>query len=98
MIWDMATAIKRELRELVASGCTVIQIEEPTIHFIACHYPELKYVNLENLVVTSDYGYGRQGTNRLVAFYKTAATAQGANIIRREHGLPETYVPVLIRD
>ena len=24
---------------------------------------------------------------------KTAATAQGANIIRREYGLPETYVP-----
>jgi 5-methyltetrahydropteroyltriglutamate--homocysteine methyltransferase len=40
MIWDMATAINRELRELVASGCTVIQIEEPTIHFIACYYPD----------------------------------------------------------
>ena len=53
----------------------------------------LKYVNLENLVVTSDCGYGRQGANRLIAFYKTAATAQGANIVRREQGLPETYVP-----
>ena len=204
MIWDMATAINRELRELVASGCSVIQIEEPTIHFIACYYPDatdtlnflteainhelaglenaevwihtcwgnpmmqrvfdktsyanaleiyldrvkcdvltlemkdrgmaelellgawkgktkkkfaigvvshrtlnadtpvevaneirkaLKYVDLENLVVSSDCGFGRQGANRLVAFYKTAATAQGANIIRREHGLPETYVP-----
>ena len=41
MIWDMATAINRELRELVASGCSVIQIEEPTIHFIACYHPEL---------------------------------------------------------
>ena len=40
MIWDMATAINRELRELVASGCSVIQVEEPTIHFIACYYPE----------------------------------------------------------
>jgi hypothetical protein len=28
-----------------------------------------------------------------VAFYKTAAAAQGANIVRREYGLPETYVP-----
>ena len=36
----MATAINRELRDLVASGCSVIQIEEPTIHFIACYYPE----------------------------------------------------------
>jgi 5-methyltetrahydropteroyltriglutamate--homocysteine methyltransferase len=40
IIWDMATAINRELRELVAAGCTVIQIEEPTIHFIACYYPD----------------------------------------------------------
>ena len=40
MIWDMATAINRELRELVASGCSVIQVEEPTIHFIACYHPE----------------------------------------------------------
>jgi methionine synthase II (cobalamin-independent) len=42
MIWDMATAINRELRELVALGCSVIQIEEPTIHFIACYYPDAK--------------------------------------------------------
>ena len=48
---------------------------------------------VENLLVTSDCGFGRQGANRLVAFYKTAAAAQGANIVRREHGLPETYVP-----
>jgi 5-methyltetrahydropteroyltriglutamate--homocysteine methyltransferase len=203
MIWDMATAINRELRELVASGCSVIQVEEPTIHFIACYHPEatdtlnfltealnhelsglesaeiwihtcwgnpmmqrvfdktsyanalaiylerincdvltlemkdrglaelellgawkgrtkkkfalgmvshrtlnaetpnevaadirkaLKYVDVENLLVTSDCGFGRQGANRLVAFYKTAATTQAANIVRREHGLPETYI------
>lgn len=53
----------------------------------------LKYVDLDNLIITSDCGFGRQGANRLVAFYKTAAAAQGANIVRREHGLPETYVP-----
>ena len=204
MIWDMATAINRELRELVASGCSVIQVEEPTIHFIACYHPEatdtlefltealnhelsglenaevwihtcwgnpmmqrvfdktsyanaleiyldrvncdvltlemkdrglaeiellgawkgktrkkfaigvvshrtlnaetpaevaddirkaLQYVDVENLLITSDCGFGRQGANRLVAFYKSAAAAQGANIVRREHGLPETYVP-----
>jgi 5-methyltetrahydropteroyltriglutamate--homocysteine methyltransferase len=53
----------------------------------------LKYVNAENLLVTSDCGFGRQGANRLVAFYKSAAAAQGANIIRRELGLPATYIP-----
>jgi len=53
----------------------------------------LQYVDVENLLITSDCGFGRQGANRLVAFYKSAAAAQGANIVRREHGLPETYVP-----
>jgi hypothetical protein len=53
----------------------------------------LQYIDVENLVITSDCGFGRQGANRLVAFYKSAAAAQGANIVRREHGLPETYVP-----
>jgi 5-methyltetrahydropteroyltriglutamate--homocysteine methyltransferase len=36
----MATAINKELQELVAAGCSVIQVEEPTIHFIACYHPE----------------------------------------------------------
>ena len=53
----------------------------------------LKYVDVENLLVTSDCGFGRQGANRMVAFYKSAAAAQGANIVRREHGISETYVP-----
>jgi hypothetical protein len=29
----------------------------------------------------------------MVAFYKAAASAQGANIVRREYGLAESYVP-----
>ncbi len=204
MIWDMATAINRELRELAAAGCKVIQVEEPTIHFMSAFYPDdtdtldflvdavnhelsgledvevwvhtcwgnpmmqrvydkttyanaieiyldrvncdvwtvgmhdrgdaeidlfgawkgktkkkiaigavshrtlqaeraedvaeaarnaLKYIDLENLILSSDCGFGRQGAVRTVAFYKAAALALGANIIRREHGLPETYVP-----
>jgi 5-methyltetrahydropteroyltriglutamate--homocysteine methyltransferase len=40
IIWDMATAINQELRELVASGCKVIQVEEPTIHFTSAYTPE----------------------------------------------------------
>ena len=53
----------------------------------------LKYVDIENLLLTSDCGYGRQGATVWSLSTKTAATAQGANIIRREYGLPETYVP-----
>ena len=53
----------------------------------------LKYIDVENLVLSSDCGFGRQGANRTLAFFKAAAIAQGANIVRRELGLPETYVP-----
>jgi 5-methyltetrahydropteroyltriglutamate--homocysteine methyltransferase len=41
LTWDMAEAMNLELRQLVASGCKVIQIEEPTLHFMACYYPEM---------------------------------------------------------
>lgn len=53
----------------------------------------LKYIPAEQLVVSSDCGFGRQGMNREIAFYKTSAIAQGANIVRRELGLPASYVP-----
>jgi 5-methyltetrahydropteroyltriglutamate--homocysteine methyltransferase len=53
----------------------------------------LRYINLENLVLSSDCGFGRQGCNRMIAFYKAAAIAQGANIVRKELGFEEGYVP-----
>ncbi len=40
LTWDMAEAMNLELRQLAAAGCKVIQIEEPTLHFIACYYPD----------------------------------------------------------
>ena len=42
LIWDMATAMNTELRQLAAAGAKVIQIEEPTIHFTAAFHPEQK--------------------------------------------------------
>ena len=53
----------------------------------------LKYIPVEKLIVSSDCGFGRQGCNREIAFYKASAIAQGCNIVRRELGLPMTYVP-----
>jgi 5-methyltetrahydropteroyltriglutamate--homocysteine methyltransferase len=53
----------------------------------------LKYIPPERLIVSSDCGFGRQGCNRDIAFYKASAIAQGCNIVRRELGLPVTYVP-----
>jgi 5-methyltetrahydropteroyltriglutamate--homocysteine methyltransferase len=43
--------------------------------------------------LSSDCGFGRQGCNREIAFYKAAAIAQGVNLVRKELGLPTTYVP-----
>jgi 5-methyltetrahydropteroyltriglutamate--homocysteine methyltransferase len=52
----------------------------------------LKYIAPEQLIVSSDCGFGRQGCNRDIAFFKSTAIAQGTNIVRRELGLPETRV------
>ena len=43
--------------------------------------------------MSSDCGFGRQGCNREIAFYKASAIAQGCNIVRKELGLEATYVP-----
>jgi 5-methyltetrahydropteroyltriglutamate--homocysteine methyltransferase len=53
----------------------------------------LKYINPENLILSTDCGFGRQGANRLIAFYKAVSIAMGANIVRRELGVPEMPVP-----
>ena len=52
----------------------------------------LKHIPVEQLIVSSDCGFGRQGCNREIAFYKSTAIAQGCNIVRRELGLPTTEV------
>jgi 5-methyltetrahydropteroyltriglutamate--homocysteine methyltransferase len=53
----------------------------------------LKYIPPERLIVSSDCGFGRQGCNREIAFYKATAIAQGCNIVRKELGLETTWVP-----
>ncbi len=35
LMWDLATILNAELRQLVAGGCKVVQIEEPAIHSAA---------------------------------------------------------------
>jgi 5-methyltetrahydropteroyltriglutamate--homocysteine methyltransferase len=53
----------------------------------------LRYVEPERLILSSDCGFGRQSMSRMHAYYKMVALVRGANIVRRELGLPETYVP-----
>ena len=38
VIWDMAEAMNKELLALRDAGCRLIQIEEPTLHFLANTY------------------------------------------------------------
>jgi 5-methyltetrahydropteroyltriglutamate--homocysteine methyltransferase len=53
----------------------------------------LKHIEPERLILTSDCGFGRQSMSRMHAFYKMVALVRGANIVRKELGLPEAYVP-----
>ena len=52
----------------------------------------LEHIPAESLIVSTDCGFGRQGCNRDIAFFKSTAIAQGCNIVRAELGLPTTYV------
>jgi 5-methyltetrahydropteroyltriglutamate--homocysteine methyltransferase len=203
LTWDMAEAMNLELRQLVAAGCKVIQIEEPTLHFMARYYPNetklidflvdcfnreveglddaelwihtcwgnpnmqkvmsdesyansveiylerlkgdvwtieatendlaelplfapytnslkkkvavgvishrtlqadfpavvadrvrraLEYIPADKLILSTDCGFGRQGFNRHLAFYKTAAIPQARNIVLKELGVEERYI------
>ena len=53
----------------------------------------LKFIPAERLIVSSDCGFGRQGANREIAFYKATSIAQGCNIVRQELGVQPSYVP-----
>ncbi|MFN0137951.1 MAG: cobalamin-independent methionine synthase II family protein [Phycisphaerae bacterium] len=69
-----------------------LQVEQPD-EVAATVRGALKHVLAERLIVSTDCGFGRQGCNREIAFFKTTAIAQGCNIVRKELGLPTTYVP-----
>lgn len=49
----------------------------------------LEHIPVERLILCSDCGMGREGMSRRHAFYKMTALVLGANIVRRELGLPE---------
>ena len=52
------------------------------------------YIDADQLVLSSDCGFGRQGVPRPIALYKAAALAQGANIVRgRSARRPPSFAP-----
>ena len=46
----------------------------------------LRYIDPDQLVLSTDCGFGRQGCDRMIAFHKTVSLVQGANIVRTELG------------
>ena len=53
----------------------------------------LKHIEPERLILSSDCGFGRNGISRMHTYYKMVSMVRGANIVRKELGLEEVYVP-----
>jgi 5-methyltetrahydropteroyltriglutamate--homocysteine methyltransferase len=91
---ELFRSYRGRMQKKIAVGVVshrTLQVESPEEVAQDIRYA-LSHIDPENLVLSSDCGFGRQGSNRLVAFYKSAAIVQGANIVRREIGLDEEPV------
>ncbi len=69
-----------------------LQVEQPE-EVAATIRRALKVIPPERLIISTDCGFGRQGCNRDIAFFKSVSIAVGTNIVRKELGLPVTAVP-----
>ena len=91
---ELFLPFKNDLRKKIAIGAVShrqLQADRP--EDVAAEIRKaLKYIPAEKLVVSNDCGFGRQGCNREIAFYKASAIAQGANLVRAELGLPTTHI------
>jgi 5-methyltetrahydropteroyltriglutamate--homocysteine methyltransferase len=86
---------RERLSKKVAIGVVshrTLQVETPE-EVAGLARAALEVIPADRLILSSDCGFGRQGANRLIAFYKAAAIAQGANVVRRELGVEERPVP-----
>src|SRR4030088_847082 len=92
---ELFEPFKNDLKKKICIGAVshrVLQADRPD-EVAAEIRKALRYIPPERLIVSSDCGFGRQGCNREIAFYKASAIAQGCNIVREELGLPSAYVP-----
>ena len=74
----------------VVSHCNTVV--EPPEHVARLIRKALEYIPSDWLVITTDCGFGREGLSRRIAYYKCVALVEGANMVRRELGLPEARV------
>ncbi len=92
-IADVAAALSADTKICIGVlNHRSLQIEMPD-DIAALIRKALKSMPPERLLLSSDCGFGRQGMSRTHAFYKMIAMVRGANIVRRELGLPEAEIP-----
>jgi 5-methyltetrahydropteroyltriglutamate--homocysteine methyltransferase len=72
-----------------------LQVERPD-QVAALIREALQHIPPDRLILSSDCGMGREGMSRRHATYKMVAMVLGANLVRRELGLPEA--PCLAAD
>ena len=92
---DLFAPFRNDLKKKIAIGAVshrALQADRPE-EVAEQIRSALRYIPAEQLIVSSDCGFGRQGCNREIAFYKASAIAQGCNIVRRELGFAEREVP-----
>ena len=93
-IADIAAAVSKDKKICIGvASHRSLQVERAE-EIAAIIRKALKHVEPERLLLSSDCGFGRQGMSRTHALYKMTAIVRGANIVRRELGLPETVIPV----
>ena len=61
-------------------------------HVAALIRTALEYIRPERLVVTTDWGFRREGLSRRIACYKCASRVQTTNNVPPRLGLPEAHI------
>src|SRR5262249_35241365 len=86
---------KDSLKKKVAVGVIShrrLQVDFPDV--VAARVRKaLEYIPADKLVLSTDCGFGRQGFNRHVAFYKPASIPLARNVVLKELGVEERYIP-----
>jgi 5-methyltetrahydropteroyltriglutamate--homocysteine methyltransferase len=88
---DLEAIGKRMREKKVCIGVVdhhTLQVETPE-QVAALIRKALEHIPPERLVLASDCGMGREGMSRRHAFYKMVSIVLGANVVRRELGLPQ---------
>ncbi len=86
---DLFGSMKGRLPKKVAVGVVShrsLQVETPEV--VAGRVRQaMEHIDPAQLILSTDCGFGRAGCNRDIAFFKTAAIAQGRDIVLKELGI-----------